>query len=478
MEDLQTIQDMQEAMIKGKVTSKELTMMYMDRIAKYDQSGITINSILEINPDALYIAESLDLEREQEGHRGPLHGIPLVVKDNIDTVDKMHTSAGSIALENHYAEQDAFIVKKLREAGGVIVGKANLTEWANFMTIGMPNGFSSRGGQVLNPYGPGEFDVGGSSSGSAAAVASQFIAGAIGTETSGSILSPASSNSVVGLKPTVGLISRTGIIPIAHSQDTAGPIALTVTDTALMLESIVGIDKDDPATQCSKGHFEMDYTTYLDKNGLQDARIGVDQNYLSSLSDEETFLINQAIEDMKKHGAKIVDITLPSIERDSTVLFHEFKNGINAYLGKCSSHIPVHTLAELIQYNEDHEDAALQYGQKLLTMAEEKNGYLTDAEYIQDRLADLKDTQQNGIDKVMLEHNLDALLFANNLGAAMPAIAGYPSITIPAGYTESDGKPVGVTLTSTAYEEPKLLKLGYAYEQNRSAEWLAPGLKG
>ncbi|QHE51534.1 amidase family protein [Pontibacillus sp. HMF3514] len=476
IEQLQTIEQIQTALNKGEVTSKDLTMMYLDRIAKYDQAGSNINSILEVNPDALHIAESLDVERQRDGRRGPLHGVPIVVKDNIDTGDKMHTTAGSIALEHNYADEDAFLVKKLREAGAVILGKANLTEWANFMTIGMPNGYSSHGGQVLNPYGPGEFDVGGSSSGSAASVACGFVAGAIGTETSGSILSPASSNSVVGLKPTVGLISRTGIIPIAHSQDTAGPITRTVTDSAILLGELVGLDEKDPATGMSQGKFYKGYTTFLDQDGLQGARIGIDRQFLSELNEEELSLIEQAMEDMKAQGAEIIEVSLPTEERDSSVLFHEFKNGLNAYLSKCSDETHARTLSKLIQYNENNESVALKYGQKLLTMSEKKSGRLNDPEYISDRLADIEYSQKNGIDKILEEHQLDALLSANNLGAAMPAMAGYPSITVPAGYTPSEGKPVGVTLTSTAFDEAKLITLGYAYEQTRSVTWHAPQL--
>ncbi|MYL32194.1 amidase [Pontibacillus yanchengensis] len=461
----QDISELQRMMTNGETTSKNLTMMYLQQIASYDQNGPNINAILEINPDALHTAEALDVERKRDGTRGPLHGIPIIVKDNIDTGDKMHTSAGSVALEHHYAKQDAFLVKQLRDAGVIILGKSNLTEWANFITEGMPNGYSSRGGQVLNPYGPGQFDVGGSSSGSAAAVASQFAAGAIGTETSGSILSPASSNSVVGLKPTVGLISRTGIIPIANSQDTAGPITKTVEDAAVLLGALVGIDDEDSATKMSRGRYVPDYTKYLQTTSLQGARIGVDRGYLESLDEEELTLIEQAIENMQKQGAEIVDITITTENRDSSVMFHEFKNGLNAYLSTCSEQVPVHTLHELIQYNEEHADVALRYGQTLFTAAEEKSGTLTEPEYLLDRLGDIQYSQKEGIDRVMKEHSLEAILFANNLGAGIAAMAGYPSISVPAGFTATDGKPVGLTLTSMAFQETQLLSLAYAYEQ-------------
>ncbi|WP_093044780.1 amidase family protein [Thalassobacillus cyri] len=469
---------MQQAMTNGQTSSKDIVITLLERISRYDQSGIHINSILKINPEALPIAEALDTERDQQGTRGPLHGIPIIIKDNIDTNDKMHTSAGSVALKDHYASQEAFVVKQFRQAGAIILGKANLTEWANFMTEGMPNGYSSRGGQVLNPYGPGAFDVGGSSSGSAAAVASQFAAGGIGTETSGSILSPASSNAVVGLKPTVGLISRTGIIPIAHSQDTAGPITRTVHDAALLLEVLTGIDESDPATKIAETKLPQDYTSSLHSNALEDARIGIDRSYLESLSEEENKVIDQAMQDIIQQGGEIIDVNIREKTRDSSVLFHEFKNGLNAYLADCSSHLPVHSLQELIEFNNSHADLTLKYGQTLLTASEEKSGHLTELEYIRDRLDDIKYSQEEGIDRVVKEHNLDALLFANNLGAGIAAMAGYPSITVPAGFTAPEGKPVGLTLTSTAFQESKLLSLAYAYEQARGTTIHPPRLSG
>lgn len=278
-----TIANLQDAMADGKMTSRDLVLFYMQRIAAYDKSGPMINAILEINPDAVQIAEALDLERQLKSPRGPLHGIPVLVKDNIDTADKLHTSAGSRALADSYAPVDSFVAAKLRRAGAVIMGKTNMTEWANFMTGGMKNGYSSRGGQVQNPYGPSQFDVGGSSSGSGASVACNFTTVAIGTETSGSILSPASGNSIVGIKPTVGLISRMGIIPIAHSQDTAGPMARTVADAATLLGTLVGEDPLDAATLGSTGHYHQEYRQFLDAYGLQGARIGVPRSYYARL---------------------------------------------------------------------------------------------------------------------------------------------------------------------------------------------------
>ncbi|MBO8155765.1 MAG: amidase [Bacillaceae bacterium] len=462
-----TFHDMQKAMDSGELTSKELVLMYMDRISRYDKGENGINSVLEINPDAVHIAEALDLERKQKGKRGPLHGIPILLKDNIDTHDKLHTSAGSLALKDHVASKDSFVAKKLREAGAVILGKANMTEWANFMTEHMPNGYSSRGGQVKNPYGPGTLDVGGSSSGSGASVAANLTAGAIGTETSGSILSPASSNSVVGIKPTVGLVSRTGIIPISHSQDTAGPIARTVEDAARILAAISGVDPEDPATLTNPSH-SIHKTAFLNPAGLKGATIGVARDpYFSHLDDEEKSLMERAISIMKQEGATIIDpVEIPSAHEkwDLNTLIYEFKPALNAYLQQVESRIPVHSLEELIAFNEEHSEDMLKYGQTLLTKSEATSGTLTEAEYIQTREKDIYLSQTRGIDAVMEQHNLDVILFPNNLGAGIAAKAGYPSITVPGGYT-STGKPLGVTFTAKAFEEEKLIEVGYAFEQ-------------
>jgi amidase len=463
-----TITEMQEAMASGKLTSRDLVLMYLNRMAKYDKQGVAINSILEINPDALQIAEALDVERAKKGPRGPLHGIPVLVKDNIDTYDKMHTSAGSLALANSYAAEDSFVAAQLRKAGAVILGKTNMTEWANFMTENMPSGYSSRGGQVLNPYGPGKFDVGGSSSGSGASIASNFAAAAIGTETSGSILSPASSNSIVGIKPTVGLVSRTGIIPIAHSQDTAGPMARTVADAAILLGAITGLDERDAATLTSDGGFYTDYTAFLDPEGLKGARIGIVRGvYFDRLDEDQKALMNTAIDKLKSEGAIIVDpVTIPSSAEkwDINVLIYEFKSDLNTYLSKLSPNVPVHSLKEVIEFNHNHGDSALKHGQTILIKSEETSGTLTEPAYIHSRIRDLHLSQTQGIDRVMEEYNLDALLFPANWGAGIPAKAGYPSVTVPGGYT-SEGQPLGVTFTGKAYSEPTLIKLAYAYEQ-------------
>ncbi|MFD1038926.1 amidase family protein [Virgibacillus byunsanensis] len=457
-----TISNMQDEMECGNLSAKKLTMMYLEQIAKHNNE---INAIVEINPDALHIAKALDEERSQKGSRGALHGIPILLKDNIGTGDKTHTTAGSLALKNNYAKEDAFLVKKLRGAGAVILGKANLTEWANFMTEGMPNGYSSLGGQVLNPYGPGKHDVGGSSAGSAAGVAANFAAGGIGTETSGSILSPASSNSLVGIKPTVGLISRTGIIPISNSQDTAGPITRTVEDAAIMLGILRGVDENDPATSIYPQNNTKDYTAALDTKGLEKTRIGISRDYMEGLDKEELTIINSALTSIEKLGSKLIDpVRLPTNLHDVNVLLHEFKSGVNAYLHNSSNQLPVHSLEEVITFNNLHEESALKYGQTLLKLSNQKSGKLTESEYINARLNDLERSQEQGIDEVMDRHNLDALLFANNYGAVIAAKAGYPSITVPAGYT-STGKPVGITFTGRAFSESNLIKLAFAFEQ-------------
>lgn len=462
-----TMEDLQVAMENGAVTSKELVLMYLHRISQYDKKGPTLNSVLEINPDAVFIAEALDLERKKSGARGPLHGVPVLVKDNIDTGDNMHTSAGSLALEHHVAAEDSAVASQLRAAGAVILGKTNMTEWANFMTEKMPNGYSSRGGQVLNPYGPGQFDVGGSSSGSGSAVAAGFAAAAIGTETSGSILSPASSNSVVGIKPTVGLISRRGIIPISFSQDTAGPMTKTVKDAAILLSALTAPDEKDPATLTNPDPW-VDYTSFLLKEGLNGMRIGVARDpYFTYFSDEEGLIMEEAIASLREQGAEVlgsIDIPYAKDSWDYHTLFYEFKPSLNAYLRNTSSSVPIKSLKDLIAYNEKDSDKMLQYKQTVLEESEKYSGTLTEEEYILSREKDIYRSREAGLDAVMEEHQLDAIVTPNNFGAGIPAKAGYPSITVPGGYTK-EGKPVGVTFTARAFEEGTLIKIAYGYEQ-------------
>jgi amidase len=459
-----TIAQLQEKLQNGELTSKELTFMYLRRIAVYDKK---INSILEVNPDALQIAEALDAERQEKGSRSLLHGIPILIKDNIDTHDKMHTSAGSLALKDSYAPSDSYVAAQLRKAGAVILGKTNMTEWANFMTIGMKNGYSSRGGQVLNPYGPGRFDVGGSSSGSGAAIAANFAAAAVGTETSGSILNPACNNSLVGIKPTVGLISRRGIIPIAHSQDTAGPMARTVADAATLLTALNGIDEQDPITKTNP-LTSLDFTKHLQKDGLNGKRIGIAfAGFIEFLPKEKQAVVRDAIEVLKTTGAEVIDnIEIPSAKKQWSydVLTYEFKPDLNAYLSRLHPSVKVRTLADLIEFNKQHEAKMLKYGQAVLLEAEETSGSLTEAAYMEALVDDQYYAKQQGIDYALEKYNLEIIVFPGDEGSHISAKAGYPSIAVPAGYT-MEGEPVGITFAGPAYSEPQLIEAAYAFEQ-------------
>lgn len=448
-------------------TSFELVKHYLKRIALYDKSGPTINSILEVNPEALFIARNMDAERKSGKIRGPLHGVPVIIKDNIDTADQMHTSAGSLALQNHYAKKDAFVVQKLRDAGAIILGKANMTEWANFMAYDMPNGYSSRGGQVLNPYGPGVFDVSGSSSGSGAAVACNFTMLAVGTETSGSILCPAGNNNIVGIKPTVGLVARTGIIPISISQDTAGPMARNVKDAAVFLEILAGSDSEDSATHCATT--ATSYTDGLANASLKGKRLGVTYDFcIKKLNENQKSVFDQALFDLKKEGAEIVylDQISPFENGDSdyNVLLHEFKSGINNYLKTVSPSLGLQTLSDIIAYNEKHKKDCLKHNQELLIESDQTEGTLTSPDYLKSRLNDLDNTQNNGIDLVMYENQLDALISPNDVWYGIPAKAGYPSISVPSGFDE-DGMPLSIVLTAEAFSEKKLIEIAYVYEQ-------------
>ncbi|MFD1676139.1 amidase family protein [Alicyclobacillus fodiniaquatilis] len=468
------IPSMQKAMESGTVSSVDLVKAYQERIRKYDSK---INSVLEINPDAMELAKALDQERKEQGSRGRLHGIPVLLKDNIDTHDKMHTSAGSIALANSIAAQDAFVAAQLRSAGAVLLGKVNMTEWANFMSATMWSGYSSRGGLVLNPYGPGELFVGGSSSGSAAAVAANFGAAAIGTETSGSIISPSSQNCVVGIKPTLGLISRSGMIPIAHSQDSAGPITRTVTDAAILLGALTGVDERDPTTLSSVGHSYQDYTQFLDACYLKHARIGIPRFYYKDLDEARLAIVEEAIDVLIKEGVTIIDpVELPceQTEWDVNVLRYEFKKDLNDYLAKLAEHVPVHSLREVIAFNEKHAETALKYGQGTLIWSDQTSGTLSEQAYLDSKLKNEEMSRRMGIDYALAEHDLDALMFLGNEGGSdLAARAGYPIITVPAGYAATGvltrggyttKGPQGLTFVGTAFSEPTLIKIAYGFE--------------
>jgi len=507
-----SISKMQEALKTHQVTSIELVREYQTRIAKFDKRGPQINSVLEINPDALAIAAKLDvMALNPRLKRGLLYGIPILLKDNIDTADKLHTSAGTLGLANNIAPTDSFVAEKLRQAGAIILGKANMTEYANFMAIGMPAGYSSLGGQVLNPYAlevdPNGIPIvtpGGSSSGPGAAVTSNFTAAAIGTETSGSILSPSSANGVVGIKPTVGLISRAGIIPISASQDTAGPMARTVRDTAIVLEALTGVDRNDPATFPSVGQSYTNYTQFLNPNGLIGARIGVPRDpndptnnvYYGSLNSQQTAIMNAVIEQLKSLGATIVEANIPTAgqvggpgttttvpvtniysslygktTQVSTVLLYEFKKGLNDYLTALGPTAPLKTLSDQIAFNNANPTQTLKFSQDLLVAADKTRGDLSEPEYAGARQLDLQTAKTNGIDAYLAEYKLDAILFPSNFGAGIAAKAGYPSVTVPAGFLTTAGQvntpphPFNATFTGTAFSEPTLLKFAYAYEQ-------------
>ncbi|WP_082394163.1 amidase family protein [Bacillus sp. JCM 19034] len=455
------IHDVQEAFQSGDLTSLQLTTMYIERIANYDKSGIHLNAITELNPDAFDIAAFLDRERKEGTIRGPLHGIPVLLKDNINTADKMHTSAGSIALSRSYALKDAHIVKLLRKAGAVILGKTNMTEFGHFMDQRMPGGYSSRGGIVKNPYGE-EFQTSGSSSGSAVAVAANLCMASIGTETSGSILSPAYHNSLVGIKPTIGLISRSGIVPITHTQDTPGPLARTVEDAAILLDFLVGQDEADFATllRSKRG---SSYVAHLDPNGLKGARIGINRGYEADFNDEQKDLFEQSIRALEKAGAIVVEGTnLPHLSTDKKVLLYEFKSAINKYLADLGPENEMKSLRHIIAYNNKHHEKALKYGQEWLIKAEfETTGTMTEPEYIEARLRDWRKAR-NGIDQLLRDHELDALFSPGVTDS--PALSGYPSIMTPAGYTRK-GMPFGVCFTGTAFSESALVKLAFSFQE-------------
>ncbi len=469
-------------MQSGRESAATLTRKYLARIAALDRGGPKLNSVIELNPDALAIARELDAERRAKGPRGPLHGIPVLLKDNIDTHDRMKTTAGSLALVGSHPLQDATVTRKLREAGAVILGKTNLSEWANFRGNKSTSGWSGRGGQTRNPYAL-DRNPSGSSSGSAAAVAANLCSFGIGTETDGSIVSPSSHCGIVGLKPTLGLISRAGIIPIAHSQDTAGPMGRTVTDVAIALGALVGEDERDAATPESKGRTHRDYTAFLDKNGLRGARIGVARKFFST-STRANRVLESVLETMKQAGAELIDpADLPTHGQfgsaEQEVLLYEFKADLNAYLASLGPQAPVHSLEEVIAFNERNAARELAFfGQQTMIDAQKK-GPLTEQKYL-DALAKAKRLAgKEGIDDVMDEHRLDAIMAPTagpagrvdflygdrgEGGSSSPAaVAGYPNITVPAGFVY--GLPLGISFFGRAWSEPVLLKLAFAFEQ-------------
>jgi amidase len=477
-----TLSDLQAGMAAGRMTARSITQQYLDRIAALNLSGPALRHVLDTNPDALSIADSLDQERKAGKVRGPLHGIPILLKDNIDTADRMTTTAGSLALAGSIPLQDAFIAAKLRAAGAILLGKTNLSEWANFRSSHSTSGWSGRGGLAKNPY-VLDRNACGSSSGSGGAVSANLSALAIGTETDGSIVCPSSANGIVGIKPTLGLVSRAGIIPIAHSQDTAGPMARTVRDAAILLGLIAGVDPRDVATSASSGRGQADYTRFLDANALRGARIGVLRKRFG-FNDSVDALMTGAIDVMKQQGAVIIDPVEIATEgkfddSEFEVLLYEFKADLNGYLAGLGANAPVRTLKDIIDYNERHKDQEMPFfGQDIMIKAQAK-GPLTEKAYLDALANDQKLSREQGIDATMTKDKLDALIaptggpaWLTDLitgdhfggGYSTPsAVAGYPHITLPAGF--SHNLPVGISFFGGAYSEPTLIKLAYAYEQ-------------
>jgi len=477
-----SISDLQDGMKSGEYTARSITEKYLARIEAIDKQGPAINAVIEINPDALALADALDKERAAGKVRGPVHGIPVLVKDNIDTADNMITTAGSLALLGWKPPRDATIVQKLRAAGAVILGKTNLSEWANIRSSHSTSGWSARGGLTRNPYAL-DRNACGSSSGSGAAVAANLCAAAIGTETDGSIVCPSGASAIVGIKPTVGLTSRSGIIPISHTQDGAGPMARTVRDAAILLGALTGVDRSDNATLASEGKSFTDYTRFLDPGGLRGARIGVARKYFG-FSEEVDALMNSLLDEMKKQGATLVDPadieTFGKFdESELAVLLYELKADLNAYLARLGPDAPVQTLKDVIDFNDKNKDREMPYfGQDLFIKAQAK-GPLTEKEYVEALEKNRKLARTEGIDALMEKHKLDAMVaptagpscltdllngdhFTGGSSNAA-AVAGYPNINMPAGFIH--GMPVGISFFGRAWSEPTLIRLAYAFEQ-------------
>jgi amidase len=477
-----TIPEMQKAMAAGKVTSKALTQQCLARIKKVDQAGPRLNSVIAVNPDAIAIAEALDRERKAGKLRGPLHGIPILVKDNIATGDKMATTAGSLALKGVRAKHDAFVVERLRAAGAVIVGKTNLSEWANIRSTRSTSGWSSLGGLTRNPYAL-DRNTSGSSSGTGAAIAASLAAAGVGTETDGSIISPANANGLVGIKPTVGLVSRSGIIPIAPSQDPAGPMARTVTDAAILLSAMAGTDARDPATGDASAR-AADYAKSLDRNALKGARIGVVRSQFGGRNDLVSAEVEKALEVLRKEGAILVDVPeLPNANRLGTneleVLLTELKASLPVYLAEYAPHAPVKNLADVIAFNDKNAKKVMpHFGQEYFVRAEARPG-LEGREYREALANNHRLARAEGIDRVLAEHTLDALVAPSGSpawltdfirgdfsggGFSQPAaVAGYPHVTVPAGFVH--GLPCNISFVGGAWSESRLIALAYAFEQ-------------
>jgi amidase len=476
-----TVAELQDGMKSGKFTARSIAQKYLDRIAEIDKQGPAINSIIELNPDALSIADALDAERKTKGPRSPMHGIPILIKDNVGTADRMMTTAGSLALSGFTPGKDSGVARRLRESGAVILGKTNLSEWANFRSSHSSSGWSGRGGQTNNPYATDRNPCG-SSSGSGAAASANLAAITVGTETDGSIVCPSSANGVVGIKPTVGLVSRAGVIPISHSQDTAGPICRTVADAAALLSALAGVDPDDAATRAPSRKASLDYTKFLDRGGLRGARIGVVRK-LFDFSEKLAPVMKAALDAMKSEGAVLVDpVAIDSLGKfdasENIVLQYEFKADLNKYLAQFSN-APVHSLKEIIEFNDrNHDKELLYFGQDIMVLCEAR-GPLTDKVYLDALAKNHRLARQQGIDAVMDQHKLDALI-APTAGpswltdlingdhdtggsSSLAAAAGYPNINVPAGFIF--GLPVGISFFGRAWSEPTLIKIAYGFER-------------
>jgi amidase len=481
-----TISELQDGMKSGRFTSQALVEKYTARIHEIDKQGPSVNSIIELNPDAPSIAAALDRERQQKGPRGPMHGVPVVVKDNIDTADRMMTTAGSLALVGSKPPKDSFVAQKLRAAGAVILGKTNLSEWANIRSSHSTSGWSGRGGLTKNPYALDRNPCG-SSSGTGAGVSANLVACGIGTETDGSIVCPSSSNGLAGIKPTVGLISRSGIIPISHSQDSAGPMCRTLRDAATMLGALTGVDPQDPATAASAGKSYTDYTQFCDPNGLKGARIGVARKYFG-FSDAVDALMEQSLDVLRKQGAAVVDpadiATLGKFDETELLVFmYELKADLNTYLARLGPSAPVKTLQDIIEFNNRNRQKEMPYFGQDLFLKSQAKGPLTDKQYTDALARNHQLARTEGIDATMDKYQLDAIVAPTGGPAWLTdlingdhvaggssnsaAVAGYPNINVMAGYLW--GLPVGISFFGRAWSEPTLIKLAYSFEQATKA---------
>ena len=482
-----SVESLQKAMTGGSTTSVELVLQYIVRIQTLDRSGPTLRSVLEVNPDAMDIARSLDAERIAKGPRGPLHGIPVLIKDNIDTADKMKTTAGSLALLNTPTpKEDAPLVAALRKAGAVILGKTNLSEWANYRSTRSSSGWSGRGLQTKNPYAL-DRNPSGSSSGTGSSISSNLATVGIGTETDGSIVSPSNANGLVGFKPTVGLVSRRGIIPISHTQDTPGPMTRSVRDAALVLSAIAGVDPKDPATLMAEGRICKDYTQGFDTATLKGVRLGLLKTYVSRHPEVEK-VVYKVLDRLREEGAILVDVELPArspfCEAEGEVLSYEFKTDLNTYLAERGGEI--RTLKELISYNETHRDIEMPFfGQEMFLMSQAR-GTLKDEAYLKALETCAQGARKDGIDAYLEKYQVEALISPTSTPAwltdhvnvtggggfscsSLPAVAGYPHLTIPTGAVY--GLPIGMSLIGTAWSDHRILQLGYAFEKITQARF-------